>query len=60
MLRYGRYLAGLETYPGAQFITDVTNASRTMLFNIRTLQWDQELLDLFYDTCLDVTASESL
>ena len=32
---------------GAQFITDVTNASRTMLFNIRTLQWDQELLDLF-------------
>ncbi len=26
--------------------TDVTNASRTMLFNIRDLQWDQELLDL--------------
>lgn len=32
---------------GSQFITDVTNASRTMLFNINTLQWDQELLDLF-------------
>lgn len=32
---------------GAQFITDITNASRTMLFNINTLQWDQELLDLF-------------
>lgn len=28
-------------------ITDVTNASRTMLFNIRKLEWDQELLDLF-------------
>ena len=28
-------------------ITDVTNASRTMLFNIHTLEWDQELLDLF-------------
>jgi glycerol kinase len=28
-------------------ITDVTNASRTMLFNIHTLKWDQELLDLF-------------
>ncbi|HEY9004264.1 MAG TPA: glycerol kinase GlpK [Mucilaginibacter sp.] len=27
--------------------TDVTNASRTMLFNIRTLEWDKELLDLF-------------
>ncbi|MGE8470111.1 MAG: glycerol kinase GlpK [Paraburkholderia hospita] len=26
-------------------ITDVTNASRTMLFNIHTLQWDDELLD---------------
>lgn len=32
---------------GMQFITDITNASRTMLFNINTLQWDQELLDLF-------------
>lgn len=27
--------------------TDYTNASRTMLFNIHTLTWDQELLDLF-------------
>lgn len=32
---------------GSQFITDVTNASRTMLFNINTLCWDRELLDLF-------------
>ena len=28
-------------------VTDVTNASRTMLFNIHTLQWDEELLALF-------------
>lgn len=28
-------------------VTDVTNASRTMLFNIRTLQWDPDLLKLF-------------
>jgi glycerol kinase len=28
-------------------ITDITNASRTMLFNIHTLQWDDELLDIF-------------
>ena len=27
--------------------TDVTNASRTMLFNIHSLQWDDELLSLF-------------
>ncbi|WP_026808571.1 glycerol kinase GlpK [Arenibacter latericius] len=32
---------------GEQHITDVTNASRTLLFNINTLEWDQELLDLF-------------
>lgn len=28
-------------------VTDVTNASRTMLFNIHTMQWDKELLELF-------------
>ncbi|MGV8136740.1 MAG: glycerol kinase GlpK [Mangrovibacterium sp.] len=27
--------------------TDYSNACRTMLFNIHTLQWDEELLDLF-------------
>jgi glycerol kinase len=32
---------------GKVHVTDVTNASRTMLFNIDTLQWDKELLDLF-------------
>lgn len=29
------------------FATDYTNASRTMLFNIHTLEWDEELLQLF-------------
>ena len=28
-------------------VTDVSNASRTMLFNIHEMRWDQELLDLF-------------
>ena len=32
---------------GEVHVTDVSNASRTMLFNINTLEWDQELLDLF-------------
>ena len=32
---------------GEVHVTDVTNASRTMLFNIHTLDWDEELLDLF-------------
>jgi glycerol kinase len=32
---------------GKLFITDYTNASRTMLFNIHSLEWDKELLELF-------------
>jgi glycerol kinase len=32
---------------GATHVTDVTNASRTMLYNIHTLQWDHELLKIF-------------
>ena len=32
---------------GDVHVTDVSNASRTMLFNINTLQWDDELLELF-------------
>ena len=32
---------------GNVHITDVTNASRTMLYNIRTQQWDDELLSIF-------------
>ena len=37
---------------GTVHVTDVSNASRTMLFNINTLEWDRELLEL-----LDVPAS---
>ena len=32
---------------GRSHVTDATNASRTLLFNIHTLQWDTELLALF-------------
>lgn len=35
-------LSGSNTH-----ITDVSNASRTLLFNIHTLEWDNELLNLF-------------
>ncbi|WP_055446844.1 glycerol kinase GlpK [Lacinutrix mariniflava] len=31
---------------GEQHITDVTNASRTLMFNINTMDWDDELLEL--------------
>jgi glycerol kinase len=32
---------------GKSHLTDVTNASRTMLYNIHELKWDDELLELF-------------
>ncbi|NCO64417.1 MAG: glycerol kinase GlpK [Flavobacteriales bacterium] len=31
---------------GKKHVTDVTNASRTLLFNINTMDWDEELLEL--------------
>lgn len=32
---------------GKSFVTDITNASRTMIFNIQTCEWDEDLLKLF-------------
>jgi glycerol kinase len=32
---------------GRVHVTDVTNASRTLLFNLRTLAWDEEILNYF-------------
>ncbi|WP_213805559.1 glycerol kinase GlpK [Granulicella sp. dw_53] len=32
---------------GATHVTDATNASRTMLYNIHTGEWDEELLEIF-------------
>ncbi|MBE6056842.1 glycerol kinase GlpK, partial [Clostridium sp.] len=32
---------------GKVHVTDYTNASRTMLFNIHELKWDEELLEIF-------------
>ncbi len=32
---------------GAAYLTDYTNASRTMLFNLHTLDWDRELIARF-------------
>lgn len=33
---------------GASHYSDITNASRTMLFNIRDQKWDHDLLELFH------------
>ena len=50
----GRLVFGtIDTYimwrlsGGKIFATDYTNASRTMLYNINSLEWDQSLLELF-------------
>lgn len=47
-LRFGNVDAWLiwNLTGGEVHATDVTNASRTMLFNIKTLKWDEELLDI--------------
>ncbi len=36
---------------GQRYVTDISNASRTMLFNIHTMQWDDELLDIMGVPC---------
>jgi glycerol kinase len=47
------YLGTVDTWllykltNGKQYRTDYTNASRTLLFNLHTLQWDHELIDAF-------------
>lgn len=53
MAERGEILFGtIDTYllwrlsGGRLHVTDVSNASRTLLFNIQTLQWDDELLNL--------------
>ena len=39
-------MAHLETDKGKVHATDYSNASRTMMFNINTLQWDDEILEV--------------
>ncbi|WP_418936162.1 FGGY family carbohydrate kinase [Latilactobacillus curvatus] len=41
-----RYLDYMEVNSGASHVTDYTNASRTMLFNIHDLDWDDEILKI--------------
>jgi len=41
-------LTGGSDHPASVFATDVTNASRTMLCDIRTRTWDPELCDLLH------------
>lgn len=52
LLRAGKLCVGtVDSYLifrlTGKFRTDLTNASRTMLFNIRTLDWDDDLLGFF-------------
>lgn len=48
-----RHFGNIDTFllfkltAGASFATEPSNASRTMLFNIKTSAWDEELLDIF-------------
>ncbi|MES2773834.1 MAG: glycerol kinase GlpK [Bacteroidota bacterium] len=44
---------------GAAYKTDYTNASRTLMFNLHTLQWDEELIDAFGLTGIQLPALQS-
>ena len=46
-LAFGTVDSWLVYQLSGRHVTDVGNASRTMLFNLRTLQWDADLLALF-------------
>ena len=59
LLAEGRLLAGtIDTYlmwrlsNGKAHKTDVSNASRTSLMSLETLEWDDELLDVFCLLCM--------
>ena len=45
-LWYYRYLVGLKLTDGAAHVTDYSNAARTMLYNIKDLKWDDEILEI--------------
>ncbi len=46
-LCFGTIDSYIATALTGNFVTDTTNASRTMLMNIKTLDWDEELLNFF-------------
>ena len=45
---------------GAVHVTDYSNASRTLMFNIFELKWDEELLEYFRCTSYDVARSKTV
>ncbi len=60
-INYGKaYFGTIDTWllykltNGQSYFTDHTNASRTLFFNLQTLQWDAELLSLFRLTHLNL------
>jgi glycerol kinase len=46
-LAFGTVDSWLAFKLSGRHVTDASNAARTMLFNIHTMRWDDELLDLF-------------
>ena len=46
IIRNYRYLVSVKLSGGEAHITDYSNASRTLMYNIHELKWDDELLEL--------------
>ena len=53
LFRHSGYLADMEPDQQKVHVTDYTNASRTMLFDIHKLRWDDEILEgwIFQKRC---------
>lgn len=47
-LAFGTIDSWITYFLTGQHVTDASNASRTLLFNIQTLDWDDELLEIFH------------
>ena len=45
---------------GRTHVTDYSNASRTLMYNIYELKWDEELLDIIKCTKVDASRSSSI
>lgn len=54
-LRFGTIDSYIVYRLTGRFATDYTNASRTLLFNIHSLEWDESLLD-YFGVCKDMLA----
>jgi len=53
-------LTGGASEEAAAYVTDITNASRTLLMNLGTKSWDENLIDAFFGDIIDFPTATAL